>query len=244
MIEVVCFKYRPRRPYRSTFGPQTVHTLRNMVRRHLSLPHRFSCITDDSTGLDDDIRVIPIWDDYADVRNPSLMNGPSCYRRLKLFSQEARTLIGERILCLDLDMVITADITSLIDVPDDLVMADGITLEKDSHITKPFCRYNGSMMLLTAGAHTQVWQEFDPLTSPRIAHAAGQRGTDQGWISHCMGPGVRTWTRAHGIYSFQNHMAHRPQVCPRDARVVLFHGRVDPWSREAQMLGWVRARYH
>lgn len=244
MIEVVCFKYRPRRPYRSTYGPQAVNTLRNMVRRNLHLPHRFSCITDDAEGLDDDIRVIPIWEDYADVPNPSLMMGPSCYRRLKLFSEEARALIGERILCLDLDMVITADITTLIDVPDDLVMADGISLEKDSQKRSPYCRYNGSMMLLTAGMNTHVWTEFDPLTSPQIAHRAGQKGSDQGWISHCMGPGVRTWKREHGIYSFRNHIMPRPWACPRDARVVLFHGRIDPWSAQAQTLGWVRTRYH
>jgi len=244
MLDVVCFKYKSKRAYHSTFGPQAVNALSHMVSRHLRLPHRFSCITDDATGLDEDICVIPIWNDYADVRNPSLPMGPSCYRRLKLFSAEARTLIGERILCLDLDMVITADITPLIDVPDDLVMADGITLEKDARTLKPYCRYNGSMMLLTAGAHTHVWDSFDPLTSPRISNAAGQKGTDQGWISHCMGPGVRTWKRADGIYSYRNHVATHRGVCPRDARVVLFCGRTNPWSPEAQALGWVRARYH
>lgn len=244
MIEVVCFKYHSKRAYRSTFGPESVHVLRNMVRRHLKLPHRFSCITDDPTGIDSDIRIIPIWNDYADVPNPSLPMGPSCYRRLKLFSAEAQTLIGERILCLDLDMVINADITHLIDVKDSLVMADGITLEKDARMHKPYCRYNGSMMLLTAGAHAKVWRMFDPSTSPKIAHFAGQKGSDQGWISHIVGPGVRTWTRADGIYSYQNHIAPFGGVCPQDARVVLFHGKTDPWSPEAQRLAWVREQYH
>ena len=45
----------------------------------LRRPHRFVCITDDAKGIDGDVRVVPIWNDFAHLRGP---NGVNCYRRL------------------------------------------------------------------------------------------------------------------------------------------------------------------
>lgn len=242
MLDVICWKWKPTRGYRSQFGPQTVNVLRRMVARNLRLPHRFSCITDDPAGIDPQVRIIPLWQDYADVPNPSGGHNPSCYRRLKMFSQAARTLIGERIVSMDLDVVVTGDLTPLFDHDEDFVIWGGQSVQPRGGV--PFCWYNGSLMQLKAGTRSQVWEQFDPRVSPRRAHAANSRGSDQGWISHVLGPHERTWGAEDGVYSFRNHV-HPMGRLPADARLVVFHGKHDPWMPDVQQRHpWIREWYH
>jgi hypothetical protein len=52
MLSVVTWRWKPRRGYRSSFGPETVNVLRSMVRRWYPKPHRFICVTDDPAGIE------------------------------------------------------------------------------------------------------------------------------------------------------------------------------------------------
>ena len=231
VIDVVCFKWKPALGYRSTFGPETVNVLKRMVNRHYATLHRFTCVTDDPAGLDPDVRVVPLWDDLADV--PSPMGGtrknPSCYRRLKLFSAEAAELIGPRFVALDLDCVITGDLAPLWDRPEDFIIWGG---------THPRTQYNGSMMLMTAGARRQVWETFDPVRSPRATQAARCYGSDQAWISYCLGPEEKRWSCEEGVHSYRHLQDGR---LPANARMVLFPGAANPWSPDVQAQHeWVR----
>jgi hypothetical protein len=235
-VSVVCWKWAPRAGYRSTYGPETVNTLRAMVRRWYPYPHRFICVTDDAVGIDSDIEIIPAWNDYADVPSPHGGKNPSCYRRLRLFHPEAAQWFGERYVSLDLDVVITGDLTSLWHRPEPAVFWGDTNPQPRSH-------YNGSMMLLSAGARPQVWSDFDPMTSPQKSLAARAWGSDQGWISYTLGGGEAKWKRKDGVYSFRNDLKSSPGLLPDNARVVVFHGRVDPWSDEAQRIPWVKEHY-
>lgn len=241
MLEVVCWKWTTQ-GYRSTFNADTVNVLRDMIARHLRQRHRFTCITDDAKGIDGDIRVIPLWDDFAKVPNPSNPRNPSCYRRLRMFSAEARDIIGERILSLDLDAVITGPLDPLVDRPEDFVIWGGQTVQPGGRVTYNW--YNGSLMLLRAGTRTRVWTEFNPATSPRAAHMAGCRGSDQGWISYCLGKNEATWGTKEGVYSFRNHIIPSKGILPSNARFVAFHGQYDPWHRHVQQAyPWVAKHY-
>lgn len=234
MLDIVCFRWKPAPGYRSSFGPETVNVLRSMVERNYQKPHRFTCVTDEPAGTDQRVRVIPLWKDHADVANPMGRSNPSCYRRLKLFSAEASELIGPRIVALDLDVVLTGDVSPLWDRPEDIV------LWGDTH---PKTYYNGGMFVLTAGSRRKVWEQFDPVKSPLRTKATGAFGSDQAWISYILGPGEAKWTCADGVYSYRNHIKPRGSVLPLGARVVLFHGRIDPWGHEANRLSWVRENY-
>lgn len=242
MLNVVTFKWQPYAGYRSTFPAESVDTLARMVARHYRGEHQVWCFTDDRKGIDRDlVRVEQLWDDLADIPNPTgPKRNPSCYRRLKIFAPEMRERIGERILVLDLDCVITGDVTALWD-RDEPFIAWGDT-RKDNH-------YNGSMVLLRAGALPQVWEDFDPTRSPEQAKRAGYFGSDQGWLSYKLGSQYPRWSKRDGVYSFRNHIsggneftAERAPL-PTDARIVMFHGHVDPWDREAQRLPWVQQHY-
>jgi hypothetical protein len=234
MISIVCWKWPPRKGYRSTFGPDTVNTLRQMVARHYTQPHRFICVTNEPAGIDADVEILPDFGDFAGLLSPHGERNPSCYRRLRMFHPDAARWFGDRFLSIDLDVVITGDLAPLLERSEDFVIWGD---------TNPTTLYNGSLVLLSAGARPQVWQKFDPRRSPQAAKAAGCFGSDQGWISHCLGPGEAKFTRIDGVYSYRNDLKNKPHVLPGNARIVVFHGQVDPWAPTAQALPWVRKHY-
>lgn len=233
---IVCWRWRPRAGYRSTFGPETVNTLRSMVARNFPHKHRFICVTDDTQGIDPRVEVIPDWKDFAHVPSPFGGKNPSCYRRLRAFAPDIASAFGERFVSLDLDTVVVGDLTPLWDRPEEFVIWG------DTHKSKHTC-YNGSMFLLTAGARPQAWEQFDPATSPQVAKRAGLYGSDQGWLSYCLGPGEAKWSRKDGVYSFRNDLQKMRQL-PENCRITFWHGAHDPWSPYAQsQYPWVRAHY-
>lgn len=233
-LTVICWRWEPPCGYRSSFGPETVNTLRRMVARHYPAPHRFVCVTDVADGIDLSVEIVPAWNDFAQIPSPHGGTNPSCYRRLRAFAPDVGAVFGPRFVSLDLDCVITGDLRPLWDRPEDFVIWGD---------TNPTTAYNGSMMLMTAGARPQVWTRFDPATSPHQAKASGCFGSDQGWISYCLGPGERKWTRDDGVYSFRNDIA-AARTLPANARIVFFHGRHDPWNSYVQTnYAWVREHY-
>lgn len=231
---VICWKWQAPRGYRSSFGPETVNVLRRMVARWYPHPHRFCCVTDDAAGLDPDVVVIPDRRDFATLPSPHGGANPSCYRRLRAFAPDAAATFGRRFVSLDLDCVITGDLTPL------WHRSEAAVFWGD---TAPRTRYNGSMYLLTAGARPEVWTEFDPRRSPALARAAGNFGSDQAWISYRLGPGEARWTAADGVYSYRNQILRHGNRLPANARIVMFHGRGDPWDPELQRLAWVKEAY-
>jgi hypothetical protein len=210
-----------------------------MVARHYQKPHRFICVTDDGEGLDPGVEVVPLWNDYANIPNPSFKGGPSCYRRLKLFSRDIGKILGERIVHIDLDVVITGDLSPLFDRAEPFIGWKN---------TNPMWPLNGSLFMLTAGSHPEVWETFHPIRSPAISNAAKCRGSDQGWMSYVLGKNQPTWDRTDGVFSYQDEMAKRGKSIdrrlPDEARVVVFHGVLDPWSPQAVLLApWVKEHY-
>src|SRR5262245_19283677 len=235
MLRVCCFKWKPPNPnYRSHFDATSVNVLRHMVDRHYPDPHEVVCITDDPIGIETGIRVVPLWIDYDNVPSPHGAHQPSCYRRLKVFSDEALAFLGERFVCLDLDTVIVGDLRPLWNREEDFVIWGE---------TDPRSFYNGSMFMLRAGTRTKVWTEFNPRYSPRDALRAGRFGSDQGWISYVLGRGEAMWGKDDGVYSFRVHLKNGSLPLPRNARIVMFHGKIDPWSYEAMDIPWIQEHY-
>lgn len=236
MLDVVTFKWKPiQRHYRSKFSAEHVNTLASMVMRNYKKPHRFNCITDDPRGIHPDIRIIPLWNDYSNLQSAYGARNPSCYRRLKLFSKEAAEIIGPRFVCMDLDIVITDELYSLWDREEDFVIIKSPTIG-------PRYRYNGSMLMMTAGCRSFVWETFDPIKSPRQTLVHRMFGSDQAWISLIL-KNEATWDQADGVYSYRIHLLPNGEKLPDNAKIVSFHGSDDPWGARAQRLDWVRNNY-
>lgn len=230
----VTWMWKSKPGYRSTFGPVQVNTLYRMVARHYTAPFRFMCVTDQAEGIDPSVEVIPAWNDFADLPSPSGGHNPSCYRRLRMFKRDIGQFFGPRFVSLDLDVVITGDLRPLVNRPEDFVIWGD---------TNPSTFYNGSLILMSAGARPQVWERFDPIASPKASKAAGHHGSDQGWISHCLGPKEAKWSKSDGVYSYRNDIERNGDRLPADARIVICHGPRDPWGSHMQRLSWVKGAY-
>lgn len=244
MLTVCVFKWQGNGHGRKKFKAWHVNRMAAMFRRCLPLPHEFVCVTDDPAGLDSTVRPVQLWSDHAEVPNPHGPREPACYRRLKLFSHHAADLIGERILAIDLDMVLTGDISPLVQRAEPVVL---LTTDQ------PNIPVNGSLVLLTPGAAGEVWSSFNPATSPTLARRSACHGSDQGWLAYhllngCLKGVAGTWTPGPdecGIYFFGQHMRRqmRQGKLPPDARIVSFHGRGEPWGPTEQLLPWVEKHY-
>lgn len=195
------------------YGPKHVNILRNMLARHVQMDHRLVCVTDDASGLDPRIEVVPLWD--------KCRNLGGCYNRLWVFSEEAGELFGPRFCCIDLDCVIVGDCTKLFSRPDPFIINSYNPINSRS----PNQRYNGSLILMEAGARASVWDQFNPQSSPDEAQSNPDTvGSDQAWIRHHLGPHESRFTNADGIYEArQTHLEP-----PKNAKIIFFSGPRDP----------------
>jgi hypothetical protein len=72
------------------------------------------------------------------------------------------------------------------------------------------------------------------------------RGSDQSWIAYCLGKNIPGWGMSEGVYSYRDHLVkfHKGNL-PKDARMVIFHGRPDPWDYGAiQHSPWIKRHYN
>lgn len=257
MLSVVTFKWQ-KPGYRSVFSAENVNICRRMVARHYPTEHRFICVTDDAAGIDPGIEIIPLWGDHASIVNPSWANGPSCYRRLKVFSEWFESSVTDRFVVLDLDVVITGALSPLWDRDEPFL------IWRPNHPGIPIC---ASMFMLRPGAHREIWTQFDDILSPKLTSAAGFRGSDQAWIRYCIGDDAPGWGPADGVYGLKDDIAkgkrgrqvvvslpsnlehlRKPQpvwgALPENARIVMFPGQPDPWSPGAQAdFPWIAQHY-
>lgn len=206
MLTVVSWLWKGWRP---VYTPDHVIALRNMLAKHLQLPHRFVCVTDQVVP---GVECIAPW---PSPLAPREHNMPDCYRRLRLFDMPE---LGEQLLSIDLDCVILSDITDLI----------AKALPHDFHILQgKAAPYNGSMWFVKPGANSHVWTDL----SERVAQDALKRrdelgrrpfGSDQTVMAYLI-PDAPMWTTADGIYQYVGKRGP-------DAKIVFFAGRMKPWN--------------
>lgn len=233
LISVVCWLWNDgTREYR----PEHVNVLQRMFARYLKQEHRFICVTDEKPQLfSEDVEVIktpPAAAAASKHKSPEGARFPSCYRRLWTFSEEAQAL-GERVLLIDVDLVVVGEVDPI------------VAHEHDFLGWRPFrdwgrkLRFGGGIYLLKTGTHTHVWTKFDGPKAIAKARASGFRGSDQAWISYCLGETAPYWQRDSGIYSIRD-MAGSEHVLPKDARLVQFNGPTKPWRSP---LPWVKEHW-
>lgn len=193
------------------YRPAYVHKLAASVARNLAQPHRFLCITDDDHRL----RV-----DCTRIRDPELLAVPGCFARLRLFDPEwqAEHGITGRLVCIDLDTVITGPLDPLFDRPDTFAILQNIN-------TQNRCKFNGSLWMLRAGAHPEVWRDFS--LEAAAASPFDLFPDDQAWFAAKM-PDAAGWTAADGTFGFQKKGWPPGTSLPPGARLVAFPGWRDP----------------
>lgn len=237
MISVVTWKWG------TAFTAAHVNNLHHALQRHLRVPHSFTCITDDWTGIEDGIALLAMRTDHGEMRN----GNRACFRRLWMLSREAGELLGNpeamptvgaRILHLDLDVVLVDDVTPLFDRPEPLVIYD-----QQRPGQRPV--YNPSMMLFDAGVLAGAWDKFhaDPAGTLVKAVAAGCTQSDMAIVNFFARPMLPpTWGDADGVHAWHRLKKSGGEL-PAGARAVVFHGPDDPSGAMAQKLAWVREHW-
>jgi len=183
------------------------------VRRHLPAPFRFL------------------------VLNPQAGDEwlcAGCLCRMRIFDPSFQALYAiapdERVLVLDLDLIVTGRLEPIVERDESLVILAG------ANAANP-CPFNGSVMLMRAGANADLWRDLNADVLQTIPHY--EFPDDQGWI-HFKRPDATTWQvgPSSGIYAFRKPKWPRGDELPADARIVCFPGRRDP--AQFMHLPWVQ----
>ena len=199
MIHIVTYRWG------DTFTQEHVDILRSMCERHIHVPFKFTCFEEDAP--------------FNEL--------PRCYKRLWLYSNEASVYFkGDRILLLDLDLVITDDITSIIEANDPF-----------AYYNKNHVEYQGAFQIITPGLKSYIWDEF--ISNPdRNMKDFGSIGSDQGWLHHKMDKGLKVYTEHDGFYCFDIHIKRKPKL-PENCKIVFFRAQYKPWNFRKRRPLWL-----
>lgn len=195
MIDIVCLKWGDK------FGPEYVNNLFSGIERNSTVPFKFHCFTDDTTGVLENIQCHKL---------PEL-DITGWWYKLWLFSDEMPFEPGTRIMFFDLDTIVTGNIDDILeyDCPKDLT---GL-----KNFYNPD-RFASGLLMWKHGTQTDIWTEF--LKSPRKAQAQSPGG-DQEWTEFCA-EGWTLWQEEFsGIYSYKQSCS---QGLPPNAKIVCYHG--------------------
>lgn len=226
MLATVIWKWHSHRPDWIEYSSDAVNHLANQVHRFVGVEHKVFCITDDAAGLDNSIEPIPLKEMHCPlpVFNKYSHRLHSAYRRLKIFDPVVAKFFGNRILQLDIDMVIAGDISHI------TTRAEPFLIWKCYSHGKNCMALNPSFILFDVGAKTAVniWKKYciSPHSVAKKAYDAGWTGTEQaviGFLTRDNEP--QTLDERDGIYSFRDN----PKECAGDelapeVKVVSFHG--------------------
>ena len=179
-----------------------VNTLNSMIKRHSDA--ELLCLSDSFEGKD--CEVVMLEPDFH-----------GWWNKIQLFNPDF--LKGERFLYLDLDIVITQDISSILSREEKFV-----TINDWIYNT-----YNSSAMLMTGGEHGHVYDLF--CKDKGKAMSACPQG-DQQWITNYV---------TADFFSKDDFASFRMSACEAEpkGKIVVFHGKPDPhevkgtWVSEA-----------
>lgn len=216
----------------SKYSVEDVYKLQRAVARNLNQPYRFMVMTERERewAPPEDI-------ERHAIKDPGLLKYKGCFARLRMFDlgwQLNRKLVsGDRLVCLDLDLIVTGPLDQLFDRPEAFVILGG------GHSVNP-CPYNGSVMMLKTGYYDEVWSSFSYEASMQIKYH--EFPDDQAWLAHML-PKAGTWPcgRRSGIYAFMKPGWPMDNQLPENARIVAFPGARQP--SDFTYLKWVRKHW-
>ena len=238
---IICMKWGTK------YGAEYVNRLYNMVDRHLTLPFQMVCLTDDSTGIDANVKCYPI----PELDLPS--NIPERgWKKLTTFSPELYDLKGTA-LFLDIDIVIVDNIDCFFTYQ--AQHDDSVVIIRDWK--KPWRMVgNSSVYRFKVGQNTypnllsKFEQNFDTIRS-QVRH-------EQAYLSNYLREHhhLEYWD-ASWCVSFKYQCVQpfplsfvKPPILPKGAKMVIFHGEVNPpdaiigksgkWYRKVLPTNWIR----
>jgi hypothetical protein len=217
-LNVLCVRFG------NKYSQEYVVRLRNMVKRHLTIPYKFYCLTDDPKPLEGVELIVQ--------NNAGYVKG--WWHKVHMF--DPKLPITGRILYMDLDVIVCNRIDKLVTVwPHDFL---GIRdFNRKFH---PAYKYlNSSVMSWIAGTQSYIFENFknDPSSAMRMPG-------DQDWTWKCAKDKIKFWPD-NWIQSYkweirsrdelvlkQGHRLFRDKrddiVIDPDCCIAVFHGDPNP----------------
>jgi len=217
---VLCVKWG------SKYVSQYVNVLKNMCRRHITVPFEFHCLTEDPKGLDADINVIKL---------PALPGIKTWWSKLYMFSPELP--IKGTVLYFDLDVIIFKNIDCLFSYKSNEFM---IIRDFNRCRVKDWKLSNSSVMRWETGRLDYLWNDFAVDPNRIISSNHG----DQDWITKRADTDIKHWPD-EWIRSYKWEMQGRkdtkiikgnkkvfehPPTIVEENRVAVFHGEPKPFN--------------
>lgn len=239
-LHIICYRWG------DAYGSDDVNILHAMVQRHLNVAHTFHCLTDDATGLRDDIVVYQLPDDHFHGN----------WNKLMTFQADFLGLSNQHVVCMDLDLVIVDSIDFLADRPAcDFLIAPNWSRSVG-------VRGNSSVYRLRVGSHTSVWDRFiaDPEAVISHHHGKTRASGDQRWINHAIDnfaffpeEKIVSFKRQCGAKSRLAALSRQVGIpapalgqarAPKDCAIVAFHGSpLPPDVRDGSYEQWKHAPF-
>jgi len=222
------------------FSADYVNRLYSMVERHLSLPFRLVCFTENGEGIRDEVEIQPL----PELDLPA--NAPERgWRKLTVFKDGFGGLTGKT-LFLDLDVLIVDNIDEFFTIKGDFLIAH----DKKNPIK---IEGNSSVFRFEIGKYPQVLEYFEQnadQVKSEVRHEQAylsreihQLGKLEYWPDEwvpsfkyrCCPSWIKSWFQSPSI--------------PRGAKIILFHGLPNPpeaikgisgkWYRHIQPSPWI-----
>jgi len=231
MITVVTYLWRDHTRDNRGYvcGAEHVHTLANMLKRNVTVPYQFKCVTDDLIpGID----CVPLdWSKHVP--------GTVFMRLMQHNSDWCRENLGERVLSLDIDLVVTRNIDHILNRAEDFI------IWRNPNFPQPKrAFYQSSVQLFSAGARPELYNDFDPIETPKWVNWRFG-GREQAWISERLEWDEAYFSSDDGVYGagrLGGKGIH--SELPDNACIVSFPGARAPWQPEVQEKHpWLKERY-
>lgn len=211
---IICMKWGNR------YSADYVNRLAGMVHRNLSIPHRFICFTEDSSGIHSSVEIRPLPELKLDEHLPE-----RGWRKLTVF-QDTLADVSGRALFLDLDVVILGSLDPFFQIE------GAFRIIKDWNLRHTFIG-NSSVFRFEIGKYSDVLSYF-------IRHGEevrAQHRNEQAYLSWFMRErGVLDYWPEEWCISFKRHCLRvfplgyfmNPKRPSSDAKIVVFHGKPNP----------------
>lgn len=197
------------------YGPEYKDRLMFGVAGHFRQPHKFKAVRP------------PDHDPLIEI--------PGCFTRLRMFDpawqRAAGINPGDRMVCLDLDLVVTGELDPLFTRPQPFGILQGVNAANP-------CPFNGSVWWLDAGYRPDVWADFSIEAAATVPFY--DFPDDQAWLAARL-PDAAAIGPADGAYAFHKPGWPRGEALPRDARLVAFPGWRDPAG--FTHIDWIRKHW-
>lgn len=198
------------------YGGHYIDRLAAGIKRNLSEPYQFH-----------------VWKPLAEDEH--LTRIPGCFARLRAFDPDWQAEYGigpgDRLVVMDLDMVVTGSLDGLFDRAEPFCIAQGMNAANP-------CRYTGTLWMLRAGYRPDVWSSFTVAKAEAIKTYT--ISDDQRWFEHMM-PNAGAFGPDCGVYGFAKPGWPKGEALPSNARLVAFFGHRDP--SQFGHLDWVRRHW-